>query len=50
MLKVINDKSSFVVGNMVENASIILENIYIYMCVCVYISHPMNRKQIAHGK
>ena len=48
MLKVINDKSSFVVGNMVENASIILENIYI--CVCVYISHPMNRKQIAHGK
>ena len=42
MLKVINDKSSFVVGNMVENASIILENIYIYIymcvCVCVYIS------------
>lgn len=38
------DKSSFVVGNVVENASTILENIY------MYISHPMNRKQNVHGK
>ena len=36
------DKSLFVVGNVVENTSIILENIY--------LSHPMKRKQNAHGK
>lgn len=40
------DKSSFIVGNVIENASISLENTHIYM----YISHPMNRKQNAHGK